>query len=59
MKPPYNNSSTVDNFKHSGILIAAKERKPIKITLPDGKVLEGKSWETTPYSIACSIRYNV
>ena len=27
-------------------------RKPITITLPDGKQLEGASWETTPISIA-------
>jgi threonyl-tRNA synthetase len=32
--------------------LAAKPRVPIKITLPDGKVLEGTSWETTPLSIA-------
>ncbi|EDO31194.1 predicted protein, partial [Nematostella vectensis] len=28
---------------------------PIKITLPDGKEIEGLSWKTTPYEIACSI----
>ncbi|XP_048583343.1 threonine--tRNA ligase 1, cytoplasmic isoform X2 [Nematostella vectensis] len=35
--------------------IAAKEKTPIKITLPDGKEIEGLSWKTTPYEIACSI----
>ncbi|PAV75103.1 hypothetical protein WR25_05460 [Diploscapter pachys] len=32
--------------------IAAKEPTPIKITLPDGKVHEGKAWRTTPLEIA-------
>jgi threonyl-tRNA synthetase len=32
--------------------IAAKPRVAIKISLPDGKVLDGISWETTPISIA-------
>ncbi len=35
--------------------LAAKERTPIKVTLPDGKVVDGKAWETTPYSIAAGI----
>jgi threonyl-tRNA synthetase len=35
--------------------IAAKPRVPINITLPDGKVVQGTSWETTPMSIAESI----
>jgi len=34
---------------------AAQDHCPIKITLPDGAVKEGKAWETTPYDIACSI----
>ena len=37
--------------------ISAKERFPIKVTLPDGKEVEGKAWQTTPYEIAASIRY--
>lgn len=37
--------------------VAAQERSPIKITLPDGKVVEGKAWETTPYDVAKGIRY--
>ena len=32
-----------------------KERKAIQITLPDGNVKEGTSWETSPMSIALSI----
>ena len=36
--------------------VAAQERVDIKITLPDGAVKEGKAWETTPYSVAASIR---
>merc|ERR1719348_1595797 len=35
--------------------VAAQERTPIKVTLPDGAVKEGKSWQTTPYSVAASI----
>lgn len=35
--------------------IAAKPRTPIKITLKDGKQVDGTAWETTPYQIACSI----
>jgi len=31
------------------------ERKPIKITLPDGKVVDGESWTTTPYDVAMGI----
>ena len=32
--------------------IAAKPRVPIRVTLPDGSVKDGVSWETTPLSIA-------
>ncbi|BES89665.1 threonyl-tRNA synthetase [Nesidiocoris tenuis] len=35
--------------------IAAKENAPINVTLPDGKVIEGLSWKTTPYEIAQKI----
>uniref|UniRef100_A0A3P8QDH3 threonine--tRNA ligase n=1 Tax=Astatotilapia calliptera TaxID=8154 RepID=A0A3P8QDH3_ASTCA len=35
---------------------AAKDSKPIKVTLPDGKVVEAESWKTTPYKVACGIR---
>ncbi|MED6288288.1 Threonine--tRNA ligase 1, cytoplasmic [Characodon lateralis] len=34
---------------------AAKDSKPIKVTLPDGKVMEAESWKTTPYQVACEI----
>lgn len=33
-----------------------KERSPIKITLRDGKVVDGKAWDTTPYQVAERIR---
>ena len=32
--------------------LAAKEPKPIKVTLPDGRVMSGESWRTTPLNIA-------
>ncbi|XP_070541989.1 threonine--tRNA ligase 1, cytoplasmic-like isoform X2 [Ptychodera flava] len=35
--------------------LAAKPKTPIKVTLPDGKVIEGKAWETSPYSVAQAI----
>ncbi|XP_073241953.1 threonine--tRNA ligase, cytoplasmic-like [Porites lutea] len=35
--------------------IEAKEKTPIKITLHDGKVVDGLAWKTTPYEIAASI----
>ncbi|KAF1816720.1 threonyl-tRNA synthetase [Eremomyces bilateralis CBS 781.70] len=35
--------------------IAQKPRKPINITLPDGKIEIGESWETTPAKVARSI----
>lgn len=35
--------------------IAAQEKVPIKVTLPDGAVKEGKAWETTPYMVASAI----
>uniref|UniRef100_A0A4W3KKC3 threonine--tRNA ligase n=1 Tax=Callorhinchus milii TaxID=7868 RepID=A0A4W3KKC3_CALMI len=34
---------------------AAKDSKPITVTLPDGKQVEGESWKSTPYQIACGI----
>lgn len=36
--------------------IVAQIPVPIKITLPDGKVVEGESWRTTPYEVAKGIR---
>lgn len=38
--------------------IAAKGGDPIKVTLPDGKVVDGESWRTTPFEIARGIRLN-
>ena len=35
--------------------VAAKECTPIKVTLSDGKVVDGKAWETTPYDVASQI----
>merc|ERR1719431_1176063 len=35
--------------------VEAKEKLPIQVTLPDGKVVEGLSWKTTPYEIAVGI----
>ncbi|KTG38139.1 hypothetical protein cypCar_00021484 [Cyprinus carpio] len=44
--------------EHDALLAekAAKDSKPIKITLPDGTVVDGESWKTTPYQVACGIR---
>jgi len=39
----------MDKYKQE---LAAKETKPIKVTLPDGKVMDGESWRTTPLNIA-------
>lgn len=35
--------------------IALKARVPIQVTLPDGKIVEGTSWQSTPYDIAKTI----
>ena len=37
--------------------LAAKTPEPIKITLPDGKEVDGQSWRTTPFEVAKGIRY--
>ncbi|EGD77339.1 threonyl-tRNA synthetase isoform 2 [Salpingoeca rosetta] len=42
-------------YKQYRAEIESKESKPIKITLPDGKVVDGESWRTTPYDVAKSI----
>lgn len=34
---------------------ASKDSRPIKVTLPDGKVVDCESWKTTPYQVACGI----
>lgn len=45
--------------EHDALLAerAANDSKPIKVTLPDGKQVDAESWKTTPYQIACGIRY--
>ena len=34
---------------------AAMPREPITITLPDGRTVDGTSWETTPFQVADSL----
>ncbi|XP_060611739.2 threonine--tRNA ligase 2, cytoplasmic [Anolis sagrei] len=43
--------------EHDALLAsrASTQSKPIKITLADGKEVEGESWKTTPYQIALGI----
>ena len=41
------------------LFILAKEKMPIKVTLRDGKIVDGLAWKTTPYEIAASIRYEL
>jgi len=36
--------------------VVAQTPQPIKVTLPDGKVVDAQSWRTTPYEVAKSIR---
>ena len=43
-------------IKHKSDL-AAKQTEQIKVTLPDGKVMSGESWRTTPLQIAEQIRF--
>lgn len=35
----------------------AMESQPITVQLPDGKTMEAQSWVTSPYQLACKIRY--
>lgn len=44
--------------EHEALLAerAANSSRAIKVTLPDGKVVDGESWKTTPYQVACGIR---
>lgn len=39
----------MEKYKHE---LSLKESKEIKIKLPDGKIMNGESWKTTPYMIA-------
>lgn len=43
--------------EHDALLAerVANQSKAIKITLPDGRVLNGESWRTTPYKVASEI----
>uniref|UniRef100_A0A674KCV5 threonine--tRNA ligase n=1 Tax=Terrapene triunguis TaxID=2587831 RepID=A0A674KCV5_9SAUR len=43
--------------EHDALLAyrAANQSKPIKVILTDGKVIEGESWQTTPYQLAAGI----
>ncbi|XP_042331389.1 threonine--tRNA ligase 1, cytoplasmic-like [Sceloporus undulatus] len=43
--------------EHDALLAsrASSQSRPIKITLPDGKKVEGESWKTTPHQIALGI----
>ncbi|GAA6002001.1 hypothetical protein JCM10207_003032 [Rhodosporidiobolus poonsookiae] len=57
--PPEYLASRIELFeqlkKEADEKAAAMPREPIKITLPDGSVKEGTSWETSPLSIALGI----
>ena len=46
-----------NTHSRASLLSPAKEKTPIKVTLRDGKVIDGLAWKTTPYEIASSIRY--
>lgn len=37
--------------------LAKKPSEPITVKLPDGKTVDAKSWQSTPYDIAKGIRY--
>lgn len=54
-------SPTFPNFfcAEKSFFIVAKDKTPIKVTLRDGKVVDGQAWKTTPYDIASSIRYGL
>jgi threonyl-tRNA synthetase len=41
--------------KEYDAFVAAQPRSPIKITLPDGRGMDGTAWETTPMAIAKQI----
>lgn len=36
--------------------LAAKEKTPIKVTLPDGKQVDALAWQSTAYDVAKGIR---
>lgn len=35
----------------------AAKSKPISVQLPDGENVEARSWVTTPYQLACGVRW--
>lgn len=35
----------------------AAKSKPISVQLPDGQRVEARSWVTTPYQLACGVRW--
>lgn len=37
--------------------VAAKIETAVNVTLPDGKIVEGIAWKTSPYDVARGIRY--
>ena len=36
--------------------VANQPNSAIKVSLPDGKVVDGEAWKTTPYEVAKGIR---
>lgn len=46
----------MDKYKKE---LSLKETKSIKVSLPDGKVMSGESWRTTPLNIAEQIRFKI
>jgi hypothetical protein len=52
-------SKSIDSKNDFFVAARAAENKPLKVTLPDGKQVDGVAWKTTPYQIAASIRYTL
>lgn len=51
--------SLYEELKKENDAILAKKAagaKAITVELPDGRKVEGRSWVTTPYQLACDIR---
>ena len=51
--------SLYDTLKRESDALLAKkaaDSKPITVELPDGQKVQGKTWVTTPYQLACDIR---
>jgi len=47
--------------RESDALLAkrAAASEPVTVELPDGRTVTGKAWVTTPYQLACDIRWVV